>query len=125
VAGPVRPGGPDGAADAAARRTGYDLLKFIQIVFQNPDDSLNPRHTVAEIPPARLVLFCLGGDELRQRSLDLLRRRATGEQHIDRFRLSWRRTASHRPRFAAEPRLLLCDEVTGPRCPVQAAVIDR
>ena len=33
-------------------------LRQIQMIFQNPDDSLNPRHTIAQIPgPAPAALF--------------------------------------------------------------------
>ncbi|MGB1962478.1 MAG: oligopeptide/dipeptide ABC transporter ATP-binding protein, partial [Candidatus Puniceispirillaceae bacterium] len=48
-------------------------LRQIQMIFQNPDDSLNPRHTIAQIlaQPLRLY-FSLTGEELRQRSIELL-----------------------------------------------------
>ena len=47
-----------------------DLLRSIQLIFQNPDASLNPRHTVAKILAQPLKLyFGLDGDELRERSV--------------------------------------------------------
>ena len=49
-----------------------DLLRSVQLIFQNPDASLNPRHTVAELlaQPLRLY-FGLGGDAVSYTHLTL------------------------------------------------------
>ena len=107
-----------------------DLTRRIQLIFQNPDASLNPRHTVAEIlaQPLRLY-FGLGGDELRQRSVALLDRVRLRAHYLERLpsQLSGgekQRVAVARA-FAAEPDLVLCDEVTSALdVSVQAAVLD-
>jgi peptide/nickel transport system ATP-binding protein len=105
-------------------------LRQIQMIFQNPDDSLNPRHTVAQIlaQPLRLY-FGLSGDELRAASASLLEHVRLGEHYLGRLpsQLSGgekQRVAIARA-FAAEPEIVLCDEVTSALdVSVQAAVLD-
>ena len=135
VAGLLPPAG--GAIRAAGEplppvveRRGSDLLRRIQLIFQNPDDSLNPRQTVAEIleQPLRLY-FGLTGKALRDRSADILERVRLGAHYLDRLpsQLSGgekQRVAIARA-FAAEPDIVLCDEVTSALdVSVQAAVLD-
>ncbi len=88
----------------------------IQMIFQNPDASLNPRHTVAQIlaQPLRLY-FHLDQRAIQVRSIELLQQVRLGEQYLARFpaQLSGgeqQRVAIARA-FAAEPDLILCDEV--------------
>ena len=104
-------------------------LRRVQLVFQNPDESLNPRHTVADIlaQPLRLY-FRLSGEALRARSVELLEQVRLGPHYLDRLpgQLSGgekQRVAIARA-FAAEPKLVLCDEVTSALdVSVQAAVL--
>jgi peptide/nickel transport system ATP-binding protein len=107
-----------------------DHLRKIQLIFQNPDDSLNPRQTIAQILEQPLKLyFGLMGDALHQRSAEILDRVRLGAHYLDRLpsQLSGgekQRVAIARA-FAAEPDLVLCDEVTSALdVSVQAAVLD-
>ena len=107
-----------------------DLLRCIQLIFQNPDASLNPRHTVAEILAQPLKLyFGLHGDELRERTVALLERVRLRADYLERLpsQLSGgekQRVAVARA-FAADPEIVLCDEVTSALdVSVQAAVLD-
>ncbi len=107
-----------------------DQLRKIQLIFQNPDESLNPRQTVAEILAQPLGLyFGLKGQALLDRSADLLERVRLGAHYLDRLpnQLSGgekQRVAIARA-FAAQPDLVLCDEVTSALdVSVQAAVLD-
>ncbi len=108
-----------------------ELCKNVQLIFQNPDASLNPRHTVAEIidQPLKLYFPRMTRDERRARQIELLERvRLDG-----RYRLRYpgqisggekQRVAIARA-FAADPELVLCDEVTSALdVSVQAAVLD-
>jgi len=106
-----------------------DLLRSVQLIFQNPDASLNPRHTVAKILAQPLKLyFGLDGEELRERSVTLLERVRLRADYLERLpnQLSGgekQRVAIARA-FAAEPELVLCDEVTSALdVSVQAAVL--
>ena len=107
-----------------------DHRRRIQLVFQNPDDSLNPRHTVAEILAQPLKLyFGLSGDALHQRSVALLEQVRLGGHYLDRLPSQMsggekQRVAIARA-FAADPDLVLCDEVTSALdVSVQAAVLE-
>ncbi len=107
-----------------------DILRSIQLIFQNPDSSLNPRHTVAEILAQPLKLyFGLQGQELRERIEELLVRVRLRTDYLERLpsQLSGgekQRVAVARA-FAAEPDLVLCDEVTSALdVSVQAAVLE-
>jgi peptide/nickel transport system ATP-binding protein len=107
-----------------------DELRRVQIIFQNPDESLNPRQTIFDILAQPLMLyFGLSGSALHQRCEALLDQVRLGAHYLDRFpgQLSGgekQRVAIARA-FAAEPDLVLCDEITSALdVSVQAAVLD-
>ncbi len=86
--------------------------RAVQIVFQNPDSSLNPRHRVAQILARPLRLFGATPAEIPR----LLEDVHLPASHARRFphELSGgekQRVAIARA-FAARPRLLICDEIT-------------
>jgi peptide/nickel transport system ATP-binding protein len=107
-----------------------DQLRRIQMIFQNPDESLNPRQSVAGIlaQPLRLY-FGLRDAALRARAAELLEIVRLGADYLDRRpgQLSGgekQRVAVARA-FAAGPEIVLCDEITSALdVSVQAAVLD-
>ncbi len=105
-------------------------LRAIQLIFQNPDESLNPNHTVEQILSQPLKLyFNLSGAELKKNIIDLLKKVRLGEFYMSRYprQLSGgekQRVAVARA-FAAKPDIILCDEVTSALdVSVQAAVLN-
>ena len=129
VAGHIGLGGGDSLAPNVDQRP-PDHLRRIQLIFQNPDDSLNPRHTVAQILAQPLQLyFGLSGEALHERSVALLERVRLGAHYLDRLPSQMsggekQRIAIARA-FAAEPDIVLCDEVTSALdVSVQAAVLE-
>ncbi len=105
-------------------------LRAIQLIFQNPDESLNPNHTVEQILSQPLKLyFGLKGNELKKNVSELLNKVRLGEFYMSRYprQLSGgekQRVAVARA-FAAKPDIILCDEVTSALdVSVQAAVLN-
>jgi peptide/nickel transport system ATP-binding protein len=121
----------DGAALAGwARRRPLDQRRRIQIVFQNPYESLNPRHRVAdEIERPLRVLRRLSQADARREVGDLLERVRLPARVMNRFpgELSGgeRQRVAIARALAAKPDLLVCDEVTSALdVSVQAAVLE-
>ena len=121
----------DGAALAgSARRRPLDQRRRIQIVFQNPYESLNPRHRVAdEIERPLRVLRRLNQADARREVGDLLERVRLPTRVMTRFpgELSGgeRQRVAIARALAAKPDLLVCDEVTSALdVSVQAAVLE-
>lgn len=103
--------------DTEDRKRTPDLRRRIQMVFQNPLSSLNPRQRVENILTRPLqVFFGMTGRAARDRAAELLVDMDLSPELLRRFprQLSGgqqQRIAVARA-FAAQPDLLLCDEVT-------------
>jgi peptide/nickel transport system ATP-binding protein len=106
-------GGHDGPPSPLPR----SYRRAVQIVFQHPDQSLNPRMTAGEIVARPLALHeDLRGAALRARTEALLERVRLPAGHARRYphELSGgekQRVAIARA-FAPNPRLVICDEIT-------------
>lgn len=129
LSGRVMLNGQDNLLPRVEDRAGRHLRQ-VQLIFQNPDESLNPRQTIAQILAQPLMLyFGLSGQELLNRSVALLEQVRLGAHYLDRLpsQLSGgekQRVAVARA-FAAQPDLVLCDEITSALdVSVQAAVLD-
>ncbi|WP_254054593.1 ABC transporter ATP-binding protein [Roseovarius sp. EL26] len=115
---------------ALVEKRSPEQLRRIQMIFQNPDESMNPRQTIGEILAQPLRLYDqLEGQALHDRAVELLETVRLSPHYIDRLpsQLSGgekQRVAVARA-FAAEPEIVLCDEVTSALdVSVQAAVLD-
>jgi peptide/nickel transport system ATP-binding protein len=128
AAGLARFGG-EALAPLARDRT-REQRRRIQIIFQNPNDSLNPRHRVGETiaRPAR-ILRGLGAGCARQEVTALLERVRLPDRVAHRYprELSGgeRQRVAIARALAARPDLVICDEVTSALdVSVQAAVLE-
>ncbi len=103
-------------APALAKRP-REQLRRIQMIYQSPDMSLNPRQTVGQIlgRPAQFY-FNRSRAETRARVLELLRLIDLPESFADRYATELSGGQKQRVgiarALAAEPDVIICDEVT-------------
>jgi peptide/nickel transport system ATP-binding protein len=117
-------------APVASRRP-RSVRKEIQLVFQNPDSSLNPRHTILDIVarPIRLFRDDVRRSGEREAVLELFDSVKLPRGILYRYpaELSGgqRQRVALARAFAARPSLLLCDEVTSALdVSVQATILE-
>lgn len=120
----------DGRRIAGIGDMDRDYRRAVQIIFQHPDSSLNPRQRIREILTRPLEIY--GDSEGRDRAAaitDLLAQVQLPADYAGRFphQLSGgekQRVAIARA-FASHPKLVICDEITSALdVSVQAAVVD-
>jgi peptide/nickel transport system ATP-binding protein len=120
----------DAALAESARERPAQVRKDIQYVFQNPYASLNPRRTIGQTIARQLQLFFpQHRKDLGSRVAECLERVALSGDAANRFpdQLSGgeRQRVAIARALAAEPKLLVCDEVTSALdVSVQAAIIE-
>jgi len=114
----------------AGEKRSLDLRRRIQIIFQDPLSSLNPRHRIETILSRPLkIFFGLKGREARDRMVELLESMELVPDHLSRFPRQLSGGQQQRIAiacaFAAKPDLILCDEVTSALdVSVQAKVLE-
>lgn len=105
------------ALPPALKDRSTEQLKKIQMIYQSADTAMNPRHTVRDII-GRPLEFYLGlkGKALDRRLLELLELIELDETFVDRLPAEMSGGQKQRVciarALAAEPDLIICDEVT-------------
>jgi peptide/nickel transport system ATP-binding protein len=113
-----------------ARRRPRDVLRSLQIVFQNPDSALNRRHTVRSLisrPLSRLA--GLSGAGLRDRLAELISSVRLEERHLalrpGQLSGGLKQRVAIARAFGARPDVVVCDEPTSALdVSVQAAILN-
>jgi len=106
-----------------------DMTRRIQVVFQDPRSTLNPRKTIRQAIMRPILLTGLSHREAERRADELMEAVNLGCEYLDRYpdQLSGgqkQRIAIARA-FASDPELILCDEPTSSLdVSIQASIIN-
>jgi peptide/nickel transport system ATP-binding protein len=114
-----------GRTVAGPAQMGRDYRRAVQIVFQHPDGSLNPRHRVGALLARPLRLTGASVAEI-PRMLDEVRLPAAyASRYPHQLSGGEKQRVAIARAFAARPSLVICDEITAPLdVSVQASVIE-
>jgi peptide/nickel transport system ATP-binding protein len=115
----------DGKRIGSVKDMNRAYRRAVQIVFQHPDSSLNPRQTVTDILARPLRLY--GGDvSTIPALLEEVRLPASyARRYPHQLSGGEKQRVAIARAFAARPELVICDEITAPLdVSVQASVVD-
>ena len=110
-------------------RSDREYRRQVQIVFQNPDSSLNPRKRITEILQRPLLLYKINEDDPQRRAQELLELVQLEAWYSERYphELSGgeKQRVGIARAFAAQPRFIVCDEpVSALDVSVQASILN-
>lgn len=116
---------------ALSKKEMHLMRKEMQIIFQDPYSSLNPKHTIGEAITEPMLVFGLHDNDRKrkQQAIELLQKVGLNEEHYGRYPHEF--SGGQRQRIviaralACEPSFIICDEaVSALDVSVQAQVLN-